>query len=171
MNTQHPARQEGLGQPEAPQSSGAEFFKRHGSLVAKEAQMNGQQAAKEQALAAQAADAGYKQGQAETANAMTNKLMSERAAIEAFAQPTMRSQLLGNERGLEGPSIPPEVAAQSEQLAMQLLDGQVNPEAVMQAADQGDLVAAQAIKIAQEMEAQAGQQYAQAQGLDMGAPF
>ena len=171
MNTQHPARQEGLGQPEASQSSGAQYHVPNGSLINYAQKSSGEQAAKEQALTAQAADAGYKQGQAETANAMNNKLMSERAALEAFAQPTMRSQLLGNERGLEGPSIPPEVAAQSEQLAMQLLDGQVNPEAVMQAADQGDLVAAQAIKIAQEMEAQAGQQYAQAQGLDMGAPF
>lgn len=162
-NLQHPARQEqGLGAPAAPQSSGAEYFTRNGSLAAKEAQMSGEQAARENAIAKQAAQQGLQAGQVQAANAMTNKLLTEKAMLESFGQ--QAPQGLAPQQGVDPRSI------QAEQATDALLSGQTSVEGLIAAAEQGQLdmgAATQAIQNFRNMEAQTANQYNQAQGLGL----
>lgn len=152
MNVKHPARQEqGLGAPSQPQSSGTEFYTRNGSLAAREAQMSGEQQAKEQAIAQQAAQAGLQQGQLAATNAMTDKLVRERAILE-------QSSALGQ------PVAPEQVEV--GQLTDRLMQG-VSPEQLIQEGRHPEFVRA-AIGNFQAIQAQSEQQFIadqQAQGM------
>jgi len=158
----HPGlQQQGLGAPSAPQQGqgNSNPYVRPNEALA---QANQQLTGEAQMKSAQAYEAGAKAEQERTKAAIIQ------AANQRFSQPTMREQLLGNGHGLEGPVISPEIEAHSDQVAMKLLEGQIDPVAVKQRADQGDLVAAQAIQKAQAMQAHTEQQYNQQQAAQNG---
>lgn len=167
MNIQaptHPGRQEqGLGAPQQAKSSGMEFHKRNGSLAAREAKMSGEQAAREQSIAQKASQAGLQQGQIEATNAMTNKLMRERAILEQanarFSQPTTREGLMPP---AEEYMVPPE-QVEVQQITDLLKQG-ATPEQLVQSGRHPEFVNA-AMGAFQAEEAATINQYNQAQGL------
>lgn len=117
---QHPARQgEGLGQPQAPQSSGAEFYQPNGSLASYNANKSGQRQSELEQASQQGMAAGAKQGYAQANQELAQAAVNNQAA-------SMMNQQMGAQQQVEG-------------MAQAILSGQVSQEQISQAVRSGQL--------------------------------